>query len=80
MEQVFKPTQPAALPYRGAPLTLCDIIMKQVQFEDRGIEGFVRDMSQYTPANKTKEAVINKKKSALNRNWGLGNIYRKLAL
>lgn len=80
MEQVFKPTQPAPLPYRGAPLTLCDIIMRQVQFEDRGVEGFVRDVSQYAPENKAKEAVVNKKKSALNRNWGLGNIYRKCAL
>lgn len=76
----YLPTQPATLPYKGAPRGIHDLIMQQIQREDRGVEGFVRDEPQYEPANMAREATVNKKRPELIRNWGLGNIISKLAL
>lgn len=50
-----------------------DILMQQVNREDKGVEGFVRDESYRAPEVMKKEVTVNEK-SPITRNWGLGNI------
>lgn len=72
---VFLPTQPADVPYKGAPHGIHDLIMQQVQFEDRGIEGFVRDQSHMQPEAMAREVMVNRK-DPIARNWSRANITR----
>lgn len=73
--RTYKPTQPAPL-RGGEPVSIEDMVMYFVQKEDKGIEGFRRDESQYEPTNMMREVVVNRKPNLVGRNWGLANIRR----
>lgn len=75
----FLPTKPARLPYKGAPLTVADMIMRQVQLEDTGIEGFRRDESHLEPEVMMREIEVNKRPDAIKRNWFAANIHAMIA-
>lgn len=75
----YLPTQPAALPYKGAPRGIHDLIMQQVQREDKGVEGFVRVEPQYEPANMMREAP-HVPKGGVVRNMWIGNITKLFVL
>lgn len=77
--QQYLPTKPVSLPYPNAPLTVEDIIMRQVQLEDKGVEGFVRVEPQYEPENMQREAP-HVPRGGVTRNMWIGNITKLFVL
>lgn len=69
MEKKFLPTQPAPLPYKGAPLTVEDIILQQARYDEK----FYPPMVVSTPPTMRHE-LPKLTRTAIVRNMFLGAV------